>query len=800
MSNSAQSSLNEEAAKILERLIALTAKASAIVGNLIKLLELFNRQYKLRERVGYCDYEIAYVSYVVMKTYLDHSKAKILAKSKDLYTDLFKSIEARETEFNIVANNIKGKEDTDPLKARLNALKGVEPTRSSSTYKSSISPSELERLITKGEEKCLLIDYRLKKDYLNNHIKYAHLVNIDPSIVHSLPEDANDADLESALRYKISYRQLQIFQERHKYEYVVMYNYKYGAAGNDRFANILFDLESNQEYPFTRLVDLLMFRNKYLSSRLKVMPSFLSGGVYNWYTAFGEESLEKSDEKSNSSFSNGATYSTSFVDYLAKSKDNSTSTEVLGIPLVHDEAPANVVSVPKRSKPSTSIGMQPYIPAPAPAPEYKKSNTNTNITTTTKTSSASSSEPSEVKTPKSNILQEFTTGLVNLGNSCYMNCMLQCLVAAPELSSFFFPSITFKDSYKQHINVNNKLGTQGRLTSGFVELMLNMLKNNGKVFSPSKFKAIVGSISPGKQFATCDQQDCVEFLEYLLDGLHEDLNQMAVLDSKEKQKITELTPEQEQSREILPIRLASTIEWERYLKLNFSIIVDKLQGQYLSRLKCLECGFTSTSYNAFSILNLPIPKRLDGAQKKVTLQDCLDGFITTELLDDNNKWYCPKCKRFTKSTKTIAITRLPQILIINFKRFKLNEYDNSFKKLETFVAYPVTDVLDLTKYWSGVGSTLAETLPEHRMTPEQEQERLNNLPKRNQEPPFKYKLFGVANHFGNLTTGHYTAYVYKNDTKQAKKWCYFDDSKVTFNVSPSQVMNKNAYCLFFHRV
>ena len=107
--------------------------------------------------------------------------------------------------------------------------------------------------------------------------------------------------------------------------------------------------------------------------------------------------------------------------------------------------------------------------------------------------------------------------------------------------------------------------------------------------------------------------------------------------------ITELTPEQEKNREILPVRLASTIEWERYLKLNFSIIVDYFQGQYLSQLKCLECGFTSTTYNAFSILSLPIPEKLNKLMK-VSLDECLQEFVTTELLDDNNKWYCPNCK------------------------------------------------------------------------------------------------------------------------------------------------------------
>lgn len=363
----------------------------------------------------------------------------------------------------------------------------------------------------------------------------------------------------------------------------------------------------------------------------------------------------------------------------------------------------------------------------------------------------------------------------------------------------FFPTITesFSDnSYKRHINVNNKLGTKGMLTTSFVELILSMLNNNGRSFSPSKFKKIMGSLSPSRQFASFDQQDCIEFLNFLLDALHEDLNQVSIADPQERKMITELTPEQEKNREILPVRLASTIEWERYLKLNFSIIVDYFQGQYLSQLKCLECGFTSTTYNAFSILSLPIPEKLNKLMK-VSLDECLQEFVTTELLDDNNKWYCPNCKRFTKLTKKIAITRLPQVLIINFKRFKMTT-TGGFHKLETFVTYPVDKELDMTPYWPDVGSTINGN---NSMSIEKEKEILSTFPVRSQVPPFKYKLFGVANHYGNLTTGHYTAYVYKSgDSKKTRNWCYFDDSRVTFNKSPNDVLNKNAYCLFFQRI
>ncbi|KAI3404555.2 DOA4 [Candida oxycetoniae] len=819
---------NVKAENLTRRLVERSVKVSVMVSNLVKLLEMLDYQCKLVEKLGYCDFDLAYVLYIILFEYFKQTRAKIRCKSEKLYLDLEESINRKDKVFTtMMMPGIKSETTSDPLQDRLKLLKGESLSSSigggggsssnsnTKSYRRSVSPIELKELL--NTKKVLLIDYRLRKDYLNNHIKHTNLVNIEPKLVESLPEGANDADLEDALKATLPFHQLQKFQQRHKFDYVIIYNYKYGVEGNDTFLNILNELEldDNEVFPFARLIDLLVFKNKYISSSLKLVPSYLSGGVLNWYKIFGNDSLERSESQANDmgASNGGVNYSTSLNDYISKPSKGSSPIPIPKEPVHADYKPVQKMPLYEPNKMPPSIGMQPYNPpkdstsiAVVPGiSSYREISNNPKATTATTTTTIETTPASSTLAPiststKSNLLEEFSTGLVNLGNSCYMNCMVQCLAATRQLTSFFFPSITFNESYKQHINVNNKLGTQGKLTRGFVELILNMLNKDGGVFTPSKFKRIVGELSPGKQFATYDQQDSIEFLNYLLDGLHEDLNQMAISDPKEKQKISELTPEQENSREILPIRLASTIEWERYLKLNFSIVVDKFQGQYLSRLKCLECGFTSTSYNAFSNLSLPIPEKLDHSSN-VTLKDCLDEFITTELLDDENKWFCPKCKKFTKSTKTISITRLPQVLIINFKRFKLNPTDNQFKKLETFVTYPVSDILDLTKYWPAVGSTVSESAVNgNRMKPEEEQRYLDNLPTRNQQPPFRYKLFGVANHFGNLTTGHYTAYVYKKDNKGLKNWCYFDDSKITFNVSPNKVLNKNAYCLFFQRV
>lgn len=777
---------------IFHKLVQQSIRIKTIVPCQLYLVERLVSQCRLLEKEGYCDYELAYILYALLKRYFEHFDAKIKGASDEIHSMVKGVIEKRAPQAEVIGNHLRVETNDDDLLDRFKELKegskstitvAAKRVVASNGYQELVSPTDLHELVK--DSKVLLIDYRPRKDYVHNHIKHPNVINIDPSLVNDLPNEATSQDLEAKLKHTMSHQKYKIFEDRQKFDYVVLYDFKFGVLGNNRFIEILKGFEQASVNPFQRLVELLTVKNPLISSRLKLRPIYLSGGIKNWYDIYGEEGIENSRKLLADVDMNGMVYPKSFDDYLSSARKSTPVELTKEKPRAHTK---NNMLI--KNQGAQVMGVQPYNP-PSVGTIATKSVSKTNASSSIPASNVSSKPQRD---QISNLLDEFATGLVNLGNSCYMNCMIQCLAATPQLTTFFFPSISMNGSYKQHINVNNKLGTQGKLTSAFVELLLNMLNNNGKVFSPSKFKKIAGECSPGRQFASCSQQDCTEFVTFLLDGLHEDLNQMPVLDPKEKKRISELTPEQEKNREILPVRLASTIEWERYLKLNFSIIVDNFQGQYLSQLRCLECGTTSTTYNAFSILTLPIPERLNQTHK-VTLQDCIEEFTTTELLEDGNKWHCSHCKKFTRSTKKIAITRLPQVLIVNFKRFEVNT-SGQIRKLETFVTYPVTEVLDLTKYWTKPGTIMGDANAP-KMSIEEETTIIESFPVRNQEPPFRYKLYGVANHFGTLSTGHYTSYVYK---RGKKRWCYFDDSKITSNVSPNEVMNKNAFCLFFQRV
>lgn len=864
--------LDDIGRSLVNELSKSTSKPAKHIDYQIKLLEVLAYEIKRLDKVGYCDYELAYVCFNITTLLLDECRGHdspvkefipiielTLEKKKVKMDVIIEQIEKNGTEGNII--------DSDPLLSRFNKLNGqgatsvLEFSGQATSGPATLETFKLTEIITapqlhsliSDKVSVLLIDFRTKKEYSYNHINHPNVINIDPAVVNGLlgsdnkgnAADVTDQDLEERLSMLLPDDQFNKFTNRQKYDLIVMYNLKYGVKQKElnRFESLVSLLINDDvdgipsKNPFTKLVDLLAYKNKYISTKLKRTPCYLTGGVSFWYSLYGESSIAKSavepviafppaslSKNGSRSFSNSdnshsgsekatrsdSPYLKNFGDYLGTAKTTNrtpvSNSFLRPAPMLEsrDYIGASSEIDPWKLDSSSIAPASPLYAPPQQQSPKRPSITSKILSSLVGTASTLTKTPSIEKKDPSKFLDEYATGLTNLGNSCYMNCILQCLGATPQLTKFFVP--TFPDtsgnsqSWRKHINSGNKMGTKGMVTINFVSLLMNMFANNGSSFSPLSFKKIVGSFSPGRQFDNFDQQDCIEFLTFLLDAIHEDLNQMGVATIQEKQQIMELTPEQEKTREVLPIRLASTIEWERYLKLNFSIIVDYFQGQYLSQLRCLECGTTSTTYNAFLILSLPIPEKL-GNTENITLDDCLKEFVQLELLDEENKWHCPKCKKFTRLTKKITITRLPQVLIIHFKRFKISP-TGYFSKMDNLIKYPVNDVLDLTSYWPSVGTSVNPNInPADVMTPQKEAEILATLPTRNQTPPFRYKLYGVANHFGNLTTGHYTAYIHKeSDRRKTREWCYFDDARVTFNQKESQVLNKNAYCLFYQRI
>ncbi|KAF6001441.1 ubiquitin carboxyl-terminal hydrolase [Cyanidiococcus yangmingshanensis] len=146
------------------------------------------------------------------------------------------------------------------------------------------------------------------------------------------------------------------------------------------------------------------------------------------------------------------------------------------------------------------------------------------------------------------------------------------------------------------------------------------------------------------------------------------------------------------------------------------------------------------------------------------LHQCLHLWSETEQLDDDNLWYCPRCKRHQRAWKQLSLYRAPPILIIHLKRF---QYTSWFRdKIDVLVEFPLRSLeLDF-----------AGTL-------------------------VVYDLYAVSHHMGSLGSGHYTASCYRNS---CSRWFYFDDAYVSAlpdndEEVAKRIVSPSAYILFYQR-
>ena len=140
-----------------------------------------------------------------------------------------------------------------------------------------------------------------------------------------------------------------------------------------------------------------------------------------------------------------------------------------------------------------------------------------------------------------------SVGLHNLGNTCFLNSIIQCLNHIEPITKYFLSG-----TYRNNLNKSNPLGSGGRLAESYalVSLLVNyaffyfaMLTNNcstQKIFqllediwsgeystiAPRNLKHVIGLFAA--QFRNFQQHDSQEFCSFLMDGLHEDLNRVKV--------------------------------------------------------------------------------------------------------------------------------------------------------------------------------------------------------------------------------------------------------------------------------
>ena len=182
-------------------------------------------------------------------------------------------------------------------------------------------------------------------------------------------------------------------------------------------------------------------------------------------------------------------------------------------------------------------------------------------------------------------------GLINLGNTCFINSSLQCLFNTYDLSKYFLTNY-----FKDEINKKNKLGYNGNIAESYAELLYEIKTTINSMINPINF--IKKFFKNNKSLNLSRQQDAQEFLSLLLDSLHEDLNRI----TNKPYIVLEEQKENEYDSD------ASKRWWDSYKKREDSIIIDLFHGQFKSKITCLKCKKSSISYEPYLFLGLPIPQ------------------------------------------------------------------------------------------------------------------------------------------------------------------------------------------------
>ncbi len=358
------------------------------------------------------------------------------------------------------------------------------------------------------------------------------------------------------------------------------------------------------------------------------------------------------------------------------------------------------------------------------------------------------------------------SGLVNLGNTCYMNSVIQALRCTMPLTTYLLNSTdgnnmtqfdsSFAKDKKFRLECDPLVNT---FLHHWVSLLVGMWEDNS-VVRPKTVRTLVGIFHP--PFSGSGQQDAHECLTMILDKLDQEL----------KLNVNIKLNEHIQSE--LDKRLMKSNEaYQSFLNHDgYSVVKKMFYGQFETCCLCLKCKTKKYSYDAFSYLSLSIP---DGNSGK-TLYDCLTNYIEVEQLVKDNKYSCGKCGHKTKAVKQISLWKLPEILIIQLKRF-----DVRLNKINKFVHFPL--VANLTKYVFHPNSSINAGLA--GATKEENPLQINGLQ--------IYNLYAVIEHSGSLIGGHYTSKCKMPDDK----WYKFVDSRRPEEITVNQITSKNSYILFY---
>ncbi|KAM3838080.1 ubiquitin carboxyl-terminal hydrolase 38-like [Diretmus argenteus] len=401
------------------------------------------------------------------------------------------------------------------------------------------------------------------------------------------------------------------------------------------------------------------------------------------------------------------------------------------------------------------------------------------------------------------------TGLVNLGNTCYMNSIIQTLFMATDFR---------RHVLSLHLNGANIVMKKLQLLFAF------LAHTQRAAYAPRNFF----EASRPPWFNAGSQQDCSEYLRFLLDRLHEEEKTLQVLESA---KLKVVSPDATASKH--PGDQTSTEGGEESPLTpvvtkpgnDGRTLIERMFGGKLSTgIRCMQCNSVSKKEEPFTDLSLAFcpsatshggpptegpseePKGVcqgsvnggsevldQGSVKPSSVQfvpqtnepplsvpDLVNYFLAPEILDEENAYFCEKCSSLQRAERTMKVVAAPEYLILTLLRFSYDAKCHIRRKILDNVTIPPLMRLPVhapsppRKSFSSTSSPLQVDSPESsenlakKLKPsqkdEEEEERIDREEEMNREGEMPvqsvpYVLSSVVMHSGiSSESGHYYSY------------------------------------------
>ncbi|XP_050098522.1 ubiquitin carboxyl-terminal hydrolase 36 isoform X2 [Anopheles aquasalis] len=217
-------------------------------------------------------------------------------------------------------------------------------------------------------------------------------------------------------------------------------------------------------------------------------------------------------------------------------------------------------------------------------------------------------------------------GMINMGNTCYLNSTLQALFHVPAIANWLVSDV-------QHRARCDDGGSGGSCIICAMAKTLLDSQSNQSAIKPhlvySKLRLVCKHLVPGRQ------EDAHEFLRYLVEAM-------------EKSFLG---------------RYKNSKELDQYSKETTPL--NQILGGYLrSEVKCLSCHHISTTFQHFEDLLLDI-------RRANSIDEALKLYFDRERLEELS-YNCEACKKRVAATKQFSLERAPFVLCVQLKRFTIN--------------------------------------------------------------------------------------------------------------------------------